>query len=148
MVFEEDVASTRQNLPQPKSFLKVLIGALYEFIQTLYLMLSFLLFVGGDTKGASGGGVVAVPGSSALLPYKVSSVVAQACLQKADVLEKDVEKFISIRTKENRKLARDVAAWVDSAMQMAENRKNVSVCTLLLLIIFSQQYFFPIFSYY
>jgi hypothetical protein len=43
--------------------------------------------------------------------------------QKSNEIMKDVESFIKIRNKSNRKLARDVAEWVDVALS-ASHTKN------------------------
>jgi hypothetical protein len=42
---------------------------------------------------------------------------------KAAMLRKEVEVFKSKRALQNRKLARDVADWVDQAMKISEDRK-------------------------
>ena len=61
--------------------------------------------------------------------FAVSSLasLSQMCLQKANSLEKEIEVFLSKRMKENKKLAKDIATWVDTAMQISEEKRNQKV---------------------
>ena len=43
---------------------------------------------------------------------------------KATLLLKEIEAFMTRRKKSNRKLARDVAEWVDTAMKISVDRKK------------------------
>ena len=51
--------------------------------------------------------------------------------QKSQEIMKDVESFVKIRNKSNRKLARDVAEWVDVAMTASQNNNKSSNHNLL-----------------
>lgn len=46
--------------------------------------------------------------------------------QKSNEIIKDIELFIKIRNKSNRKLARDVAEWVDVALTASHAKNNNS----------------------
>ena len=45
--------------------------------------------------------------------------------RRAGALRREVEAFLSQRTRANKKLARDVAAWVDEAMHAAERQRGL-----------------------
>eukprot|EP01041_Mallomonas_annulata_P003777 gene3777-7503_t len=47
-------------------------------------------------------------------------VLSRLDAKKAAVMERDIDVFVTQRVKANKKLARDVAAWVDEAMRTAE----------------------------
>ncbi len=46
---------------------------------------------------------------------------------RARQLSNEIEGFLTQRIKANKKLARDVAAWIDTAMRTKENAKGGSV---------------------